>query len=110
MRKRWRANRGFVPRVFNVMRSVSSMTYPNAKGWGETRYYREIRRRLDEDLPFRRFFEQETTEIPSFFINIMKRDLGPLWHWLPEGALHHDPYIYLKTEGLVEPSLSVAMM
>ena len=110
MRKRWRANRGFVPRVFNVMRSVSSMTYPNAKGWGETRYYREIRRRLDEDLPFRRFFEQETTEIPSFFINIMKRDLGPLWHWLPEGALHHDPYIYLKTEGLVEPSLSVAMV
>ena len=81
------------------------MTYPNPKGWGETRYYKEVRRRLDEDLPFRRFFEQETTEIPSFFMNIMKRDLGPLWDWLPEGALYHDPYTYLKTEGLVEPDI-----
>ena len=108
MRKRFRANRGFVPRTLNLMRAFSSMTYPNPKGWGETRYYREVRRRLDADVPFRKFFEQETNEIPSFFMNIMKRDLGPMWHWLPEGALHHDPYTYLKSETLVEPSLSVA--
>jgi hypothetical protein len=24
--------------------------------------------------------------------------LGPLWEWLPAGALHHDPYAYLKSE------------
>jgi hypothetical protein len=24
-------------------------------------------------------------------VRSMRKDLGPLWAWLPEGALHHDP-------------------
>ena len=26
----------------------------------------------------------------------LKRDLGPLWEYLPAGALNHDPNAYLK--------------
>ena len=28
----------------------------------------------------------------------VRQDLGPLWQWLPEGALYHDHHAYLKSE------------
>jgi hypothetical protein len=60
----------------------------------------EVRRRLDSDLQFRSYFEQETTELPQFYIDLARKDLGPLWQWLPDGALHHDPNAYLKSKSL----------
>ena len=105
MIKRFRANKGRITRLINVVRGMSDMSSPNAKGWGKIRFFQEVRRRLDEDVEFRKFFEQETTVVPPFFIDIIKRDLGPLWDWLPEGAIYHDPYTYLKSEGLVEPDI-----
>ena len=92
--RRFRAVRTAIPRWMNVVRAVSS------EGFGRLRYYREIRRRLDEDLPFRRYFEGETTDLPEFFRERVKRDLGPLWHWLPKGALFHDPNAYLNAEAI----------
>jgi hypothetical protein len=78
--------------MMNVVRGVS------AEGWGKIKYFRNIRRMLDEDRAFRRFYEQETTEIPPYFIDRIKQALGPLWEWMPRGAIYHDPYAYLKTE------------
>ncbi len=99
MFKRLRATPGWIQRTMNVVRGISF------EGWGKIKYFKEIRRRLDEDIPFRRFFEQETTEIPPFFTEPIKKDLGPLWEWLPEGAIYHDAYAYLKSEGVVEPDI-----
>ena len=56
------------------------------------------RRRLDADPQFRPYFEQETGELPGFYVELARRDLGPLWEWLPEGALFHDPCAYLKSQ------------
>ncbi len=89
---RLRANRTTIPKWLNVVRAVSS------EGFGRLKYYKEVRRRLDTDLPFRRYFEQETTELPTFFVDRMRRELGPMYEWLPAGALYHDPYAYLKAE------------
>jgi hypothetical protein len=100
--RRIRANRGWIPKTMNVIRAVTF------EGWGKIRYFTEVRRMLDEDRAFRAFFEQETTEIPPFFIEQIRKDLGRLWDWLPEGALDHDPYAYLKTEGVVTPSIVTA--
>jgi hypothetical protein len=83
--RRFTAVRGAIPRWMNVLRAVSS------EGWGRLAYYREIRRRLDTDVGMRRFFEQETAEIPVFYVDRIRRDLGPFWDWLPAGALSHDP-------------------
>jgi hypothetical protein len=33
----------------------------------------------------------------------VQRDLGPLYQFLPEGALEHDPNAYLKSEQGAEP-------
>lgn len=89
---RFRATRTTIPRWMNVVRAISS------EGFGRLAYYKEVRRRLDTDRPFRRYFEQETTDLPQFFVERVRRDLGPLYQWLPVGALNHDSLAYLAAE------------
>jgi len=89
---RFRANGGIRPRLMNVVRAVSS------EGFGRIKYFTEVRRLLQTDTQFRRFFEQETTELPKFYSDLIRKDLGPLWDWLPKGAMYHDPNAYLKAE------------
>jgi hypothetical protein len=101
---RLRANRTAIPKWLNVVRAVSS------EGFGRLQYYKEVRRRLDTDLPFRRYFEQETTELPSFFVDRVRRELGPMHEWLPTGALYHDPYAYLKAEEALAPPVDTGAM
>jgi hypothetical protein len=72
----------------NVVRSVST------EGAGRLRYHRNIRKRLDADPEFRPYFEQRSTALPRFYADMVRRDLGPLWKWMPVGALHHDPNAY----------------
>ncbi len=89
---RCRATRGMIPRWMNVVRAVSS------EGFGRIKYHTEVRRRLEADPQVRRYFEQATTELPDFYLEQVKRDLGPLWSWLPAGALYHDHKAYLESE------------
>jgi len=88
--RRFAATGGTVPRWLNVVRAISS------EGFGRIKYFKEVRQRLDTDRQFRRFFEQETTEIPEFFVQRIRQALGPFWDWLPNGALHHNPNAYLE--------------
>jgi hypothetical protein len=81
----------FTPKLLNAIRALSS------EGHGRIQYYTEILRRLDADPQFRPFFERQTTRIPQFYIDRVRRDLGSMWNWLPEGALQHDPNAYLKS-------------
>ena len=96
---RFHATRGMIPRWMNVVRAVSS------EGFGRIRYHTDVRRRLDTDAQFRRYFEQETTELPKFYVDLVRKDLGALWGWLPEGAMYHDPNAYLKSE--IEQSVNI---
>ncbi|MDT8368507.1 MAG: hypothetical protein RQ745_04830 [Longimicrobiales bacterium] len=90
--RRFRATRGQLPRWINVLRAVSS------EGFGRIRYYTEYRDRLVNDANFRSFQEGESDVLPDFFRDKVKADLGPFWEWLPEGALEHDAYAYLRAE------------
>lgn len=96
--KRYRAIKATIPRWMNVVRAVSS------EGFGRIKYHTEVRRRLDTDPQFRRYFEQETTELPQFYGDRVRNDLGALWQWLPERALHHDPNAYLNSENDQPPT------
>jgi hypothetical protein len=89
---RFKANRGMISRSMNVLRAISS------EGFGRIKYYTELRRRLDTDRQMRRYFEGETTDLPQFYVDQVRKDLGPLWEWLPQGALDHDPNAYLESE------------
>ena len=90
---------GAIPRWMNVLRAVSS------EGFGRINYHTQIRRRLDADRQLRNYLEGETTELPDFYARRIRADLGPLWEWLPEGALHHDPNAYLKSERPTQTTL-----
>lgn len=91
--RRLKNTSNFTARWMNLMRAISS------EGYGRMRFFRQIRENLISNKPFRQYFEGESEELPSFYIDIVKRDLGPWWHWLPAGALRHDSNAYLhKTE------------
>ena len=85
------ATRTLIPKWLNAIRALSS------EGHGRIDYYSEILRRLNTDPQFRPFFEQQTTKLPDFYADRVRKDLGPLFDWLPEGALQHDPNAYLKS-------------
>jgi len=86
--RRLRANKTMIPKWMNVVRAISS------EGYGRIKYNADIRRRLETDVQFRRYFERESDTLPGFYEEHVRKDLGELWHWLPEGALHHDPNAY----------------
>jgi hypothetical protein len=90
--RRLEANQGMIPRSINAVRAISS------EGTGRIRYDSTVRGLLDSDLSLRRYFDGETRDVPAFYTDQMRRDLGPWWDYLPEGALHHDQNAYLRTQ------------
>jgi hypothetical protein len=86
---RYRTIKATIPRWMNVVRAVSS------EGFGRIRYYTRVRELLEHDRQFRDYFEGESSTLPGFFQERVRMDLGPLWSWLPSGALSHDPNAYL---------------
>lgn len=89
--RRFKANRFNIPGWMNVIRGISS------EGFGRIKYISTLIQLLETDRQFRMYFEQETDVIPQFYINKIKEDLGPLWEWLPEGAIYHDHNAYLNS-------------
>ncbi len=90
--RRLAANKGLLARSLNVVRAVST------EGRGRIRHDATIRRLLESDASVHRFFEGETAAVPAFYAERVRRDLGPLWDWLPAGALEHDPNAYFKSQ------------
>jgi hypothetical protein len=90
--RRFKANKTRVPKWLNVIRAVSS------EGFGRIKYMAMLIEKLENDRKFRDYFEQESDELPQFYVNKIRQDLGPLWEWLPEGAIYHDQNAYLNSE------------
>ncbi len=88
---RLKATNAFIPKWMNVVRAISE------EGFGRVAFNKKMLNNLKTDAKFRAFFEQESTELPQVYKDIIKNDLGPLWDWLPEGAIYHDQNSYLKT-------------
>jgi len=90
--RRFSNNKNTTARWMNVMRAISS------EGYGRMRFYRKVRENLINDRAFRSYFEGETQELPEFYINIIKKDLGIWFEWLPQGAINHNPNAYLHKQ------------
>lgn len=86
------ATRTMIPKWMNVIRSISS------EGFGRIAYHTMMRGLLDTDPAVRGFMEGETTELPEFYSNRIKTELGSLYQHLPEGGLMHDQNAYLHSE------------
>ena len=89
--RRFRATPTVIPKWLNVVRGVSS------EGFGRIEYHTSIRRLLRTDSSVHRYMEGETGELPEFYHEMIRRDMGPMYQFLPEGAIYHDPNAYMKT-------------
>lgn len=89
--RRFKANKSTIPGWMNIVRAIST------EGYGRVNYFTKLHNRLETDGNFRKYFDQETDVMPQFYIDKIKRDLGSLWEWLPEGALYHDHNAYLNS-------------
>ncbi len=101
--RRFMATNNSTAKWMNVMRAVSS------EGHGRIRFFKTIRKHLTEDKSFRQYFEGESTRLPEFYVNLIKKDLGLWYQWLPEGALEHNPNAYLH-KSKPKPPAVVAMV
>lgn len=92
--RRFEANRGRIPRAINTVRALSS------EGTGRIKYDSTVLGLLRSDAGLRGYFEGTTRDVPAFYTDQMRRDLGSWWHSLPEGALQHDENAYLRTRDI----------
>ena len=95
VRARYRAARGARPswlKWVNVLRARSS------EGMGRLQNFMQLRGLIETSPAIRRYWEGESTELPSYYSDWIKRDLGPFWSWLPAGAMEHDQNAYMKSE------------
>jgi hypothetical protein len=88
-----------IPKWMNVVRAMSS------EGWGRIDYHTQIRKLIDTDRSVRAYLDGETTVLPEFYHNRIRHDLGPMYQYLPEGAIYHDPTAYLSSVA-EEPALA----
>jgi hypothetical protein len=96
--RRFLVTRTHSVRLEQLFRAVS------AERSNRLRYHRAMRRWLDEPQ-MRAFFEGDSREIPERFTRVVQSHLGPLWHWLPPGALEHDPDAFVKSTTGSNPSV-----
>jgi hypothetical protein len=95
--RRFRGTKEPIPKWMNVVRAIST------EGFGRIRYHSRVRELLDADPSFLPYFTGQSDVLPQFYVERIKRDLGPLWPHLPEGSLFHDPNAYLKTHTAAIP-------
>jgi hypothetical protein len=87
--RRFIASPSHTAKWMNFMRAISS------EGHGRIKFFKKVKKQLEENRKFRAFFEGETTDLPEFYTDIIRKDLGVWWEWLPKGAIYHDAYAYL---------------
>ena len=101
--RRFKATEGAIPKWMNVVRAVSS------EGHGRKKYYTHVRHLLEHDPSVRAYHENQSDTLPPFYADRIKRDLGPFYDLLPEGALQHDQNAYLHAEAAAATSAPIAL-
>ena len=81
MARRFRSNPMISAKWFTLFMSLS------VGASGKINQVSATLERLRSDREFRNFMEKETDQIPSFMIEQVRKDLGPLWEWLPDKTL-----------------------
>jgi len=92
MYRRIMANKKSIPKWLNFVRAISN------EGTGRIKFYKKIRENLKTDPSFRAYFEGNNKRLPKFYQDIMIKDLGYMWEWLPKDAIYHDHLAYMKKQ------------
>jgi hypothetical protein len=77
MIKRFKVNKSSLWRWMNVSRGLHFSKVIN--------FCKEFLSHFQSDKQFEKFYLQETSEVPPYYIQWMRKTLGPFWEWLPKG-------------------------
>ena len=81
MYNRFKANPDRAARLFTLFLSLSE------GGSGKIRHVASILKNFRTKKDFRSFMNKETDQIPAYMIEQVRKDLGPIWEWLPDKTL-----------------------
>jgi hypothetical protein len=82
--RRFKANHMAIPRWITLLLSLT------IGGSGKIKYLSAILEKLRREQDFQSFVKKETSRVPAFMIEKVKKDLGPMWYWLPDKSLSYN--------------------
>lgn len=82
--QRFNANKALAPKWITLLLSLT------IGGRGKVNHLSNVLKRLQKEKEFHSFVRKETNQIPSFMIEKVKKDLGPMWHFLPNKRLTYN--------------------
>ncbi|MCE5347508.1 MAG: hypothetical protein LLG13_14650 [Bacteroidales bacterium] len=62
-------------------------------GAGKIKYLSDMLKNLRKEPDFQSFVKKEINYVPTFMIEDAKKDLGPMWQWLPNKSLSYNPNV-----------------
>jgi len=65
-------------------------------GRGKSQRLSSLRDNYRRNPDFQSFVNKETNCVPAFIIDRVRKDLGPMWHWLPDKTLSYDPRVFTR--------------
>jgi hypothetical protein len=87
MYRRFNANHMTAPKWITLLLSLT------IGGRGKIRSLSSMMDNLRRESEFQSFVKKESSSVPRFLIEAIKKELGPMWHWLPDKSLSYDPNI-----------------
>ncbi len=81
---RFNANKALAPKWITLLLSLT------IGGKGKASHLSNVLKSLQKEKEFQSFVKKETNQIPRFMIEKVKKDLGPMWHFLPNKALTYN--------------------
>jgi len=83
---------------YNTSRWITLFMSLTVGGSGKIRFLSHMLKHFRSDSDFQAFLNRETNQVPQFIREKVKKDLGPLWYWLPDKTLSYNPNV-LSTTG-----------
>jgi hypothetical protein len=90
MYRRFKANHMAVPRWITLLLSLT------IGGRGKIRNMSAMLEDFRRDPGFQSFVKKETDKVPASMTERVKKDLGPMWQWLPDKSLSYNPNVLSK--------------
>jgi hypothetical protein len=92
MYRRYNANPLAVPRWITLFLSLT------IGGTGKIRSLSAMMEQLRREPEFQALVGRKTNQAPAFMVEQVRRDLGPLWQWLPDKSLSYDVDVLTRSE------------
>ena len=83
---------------YNTSRWITLFMSLTVGGSGKKRFLSDMLKHNRTDPDFHAFLNKERLQVPQFMREKVKKDLGPLWYWLPDKSLSYNTNVLSKAE------------